>query len=222
MCPCCGFRKQEEHIPVCTSFDDIPRLGQATDLFFMGIRHTINLMLILSVVYSAFALATNIMASTEACKYYVVCSLTTISQGAKQTTASDVNSNYYMIQSWIGIGLAVLWGLYFMYMSYKERKLEIESDLRTKSASDFSLLIENMPVEMKMEDFQKLLTQNYEAIRSIPALERRAPVIEKYNIAQPFYLSEEDLKDDDLEKLQKDYKHELDEMRGWIKDRIED
>jgi|JI61114C2RNA_FD_contig_61_770438_length_1648_multi_2_in_0_out_0_2 hypothetical protein len=188
----------------------------------MGIRHTINLMLILAVVYSGFALATNIIASKEACKYYVVCSLTTISEGAKQADNNDVNNNYYMIQSWIGIGVAVLWGFYFMYMSYKERKQEIEADLRTKSASDFSIMVENMPHTMKMEDFQKVLTQNFEAIRSIPALERKAPVIEKFNVAQPFYLNEDDLKDDDLEKLQQEYKDELDEMRTWIKDRIED
>jgi len=123
ICPCCGFRVQDEHIPLCTPFDDIPRLGQATGLFFAGIRHAVNLMVILAIVYSVFALATNIIAAEEACTSYVVCSLTTISEGAKQTDHNSTYDDYYMIQSWIGIGLATLWGFYFMYMNYKERKL---------------------------------------------------------------------------------------------------
>lgn len=98
-------------------------------------------MLLLSIIYSGFALATNVIASKESCSYYVVCSLTTISEGAKQVGTNPTNDNYYLIQSWLGVGLAVVWSFYFMYMSYKERKQEIESDNRTKSASDFSIMI---------------------------------------------------------------------------------
>lgn len=44
--------------------------------------------------------------------------------------------------------MTIIFTCYFMFMSYKERKIEIESDNRTKSASDFSLMFENLPTQV--------------------------------------------------------------------------
>jgi hypothetical protein len=219
ICPCCGFRIQEKHVPACTSFEHIPRLGQSIDLFFMMIRHCINLMLILSIVYSGFALYSNIVASQNTCQLSKLCML---SEGAKQTNAVSEIANYYIIQSWIGVGLVIIWGFYFFYMSYKERKLELDSDFHMKSASDFSVMVEFLPNTYDEKKFQETLTENYKIITSVPIVLKKPPVIAKFNIARPFYMNEKDLKDDELEKLKDSYKEELDVLRDWIKERIDD
>lgn len=192
ICPCCGFRVQEKHVPVCTSFEYIPRLGQSIDLFFMMIRHAINLMIIMTLAYSAFAIATNVVASQNTCYLSKLCM---VSEGAKQTNAIDAVTNYYMIQSWLGLGMVIIWGFYFFYMSYKERKLELDSDMHTKSASDFSLMVEFLPSEFDEKKFQETLAENFKSIVSVPQTLRRAPQIAKFNVARPFYMNEKDLKD---------------------------
>jgi hypothetical protein len=63
MCACCGFVKQAGTISVCTSFDDIKNMGVSTYLYFSTYKKLAILLLILTVLYSAYALGTNYIAS---------------------------------------------------------------------------------------------------------------------------------------------------------------
>ena len=52
---------------------------------------------------------------------------------------------YYVIQSWIGVGLVICWGFFFLLMSYREKRISILEDETIQSPSDFTVLIENLP-----------------------------------------------------------------------------
>lgn len=92
--------------------------------------------------------------------------------------------------------MTIIFSFYFMFMSYKERKIEIESDNRTKSASDFSMMLENLPTQVNEKRLQEIFSENYKNIRSVRAEIRKEPIIVKFNVAKPYYLNENDFKDD--------------------------
>jgi hypothetical protein len=64
-CPCCGFVKQESKIKLCTGLDEINNIGISTYLYFQTLIHLIILLLLITVVYSIFAIVTNVIASDK-------------------------------------------------------------------------------------------------------------------------------------------------------------
>lgn len=62
-CPCCGFVRQVESIAVCTHLKEINNIGISTYLYFQTIKNLVILLVILSLAYSIYALATNVKAS---------------------------------------------------------------------------------------------------------------------------------------------------------------
>lgn len=54
----------------------------------------------------------------------------------------------HLIQSWLGAVLVAHWGLLFLWMNLRERQIELDVDKNTISASDFSIMISNLPVEI--------------------------------------------------------------------------
>ena len=67
-CPCCGFLKQQDHIKVCTPLDGIKNMGLSTYLFFATFKNLAILLTIMVVLYSIFALLTNVLATNRANK----------------------------------------------------------------------------------------------------------------------------------------------------------
>ena len=51
---------------MCTSLDGVKNMGLSTYLFFAAFKNLSILLLIMTLVYSAFALATNVLAVNEA------------------------------------------------------------------------------------------------------------------------------------------------------------
>lgn len=64
-CPCCGFVKQEDEIKLCTKLSQINNFGISTFLYFQTIKNLVVLLTILTLVYSIYALVTNIIASGD-------------------------------------------------------------------------------------------------------------------------------------------------------------
>lgn len=50
---------------MCTSFDDISNMGASTYLYFVTFKNLSILLAVMTAVYSAFALATNVIASNK-------------------------------------------------------------------------------------------------------------------------------------------------------------
>ena len=61
-CPCCGFTRQIDNIKICTSLDEIKNIGTSTYLYFNSFNHLSTLLAIMGLIYSIFAIATNVIA----------------------------------------------------------------------------------------------------------------------------------------------------------------
>lgn len=96
-------------------------MGTSTYLFFMTFKNLSTLLGILTVVYSIYALVTNIIASnsnTLGGSYTV--DYLSISLSAKESNPTDQNKLYFYIQAWLGVATIVLWILFFFINRHKE------------------------------------------------------------------------------------------------------
>jgi len=48
-------------------------------------------------------------------------------------------------QAWLGLVLSCLWAMLFVYKAAIERRIELEQDTTNPTASDFTVMIEDMP-----------------------------------------------------------------------------
>jgi hypothetical protein len=97
-----------------------------------------------------------------------------------------------------------------------------EYDEDTISVSDYSIVVEGLPMDVQTEDLQKQLDQYYETTiknnSRFPAVWKQPLTIAKVNIGKPFYLSEDSLKDEEMENIGK----ELEELKEKIIDLIKE
>lgn len=142
VCPCCGFKRQTETVPACASIDSISNIGTSTYLYFSTFKNLSILLVIMTLVYSIYSLATNIIAAKNNSMgdTYTVDYLT-ISLSSKQSNNTDTNKKYYFIQAWLGMATVVIWIFIFIYNRYQEIKGSQEYDDASKSASDYSIAI---------------------------------------------------------------------------------
>jgi hypothetical protein len=123
LCGCCGFKRHEDNIKMCTSFDDISNMGTSTYLFFATFKNLSLLLAIMTVFFSAFALVTNVIAASNNSKggNYTVDYLT-ISLSSKESNPTDLNKTFYFIQAWLGMVTVIIWVLVFFFNRYREQK----------------------------------------------------------------------------------------------------
>lgn len=207
MCACCGFVKQTDTISICTSFDDIKNMGVSTYLYFSTYKKLAILLLILTVIYSFFALGTNYLASRSSS----ISSLTSvdyiaISLSSKETNDTTQNRLYYFIQCWLGVATIGVWIIALAIMKYSEVKSIEDYDDDTISCSDYSVVMEGMPLDVTKDELQKQLDQFYEGLGpdSIPPKWRKPFKIAKLNVGKPFYLNEEEFNDEEITNVTKD------------------
>ena len=69
---------------------------------------------------------------------------------SKHNKASNIDGEmYYYISSWLGVLMLVFW--WFMFACFKRKIANIENDDRRKlKVSDFSIVIENMPIDFTL------------------------------------------------------------------------
>lgn len=99
-------------------------MGISTFLYFETAKDLGILLLVMSLVYSIYALVTNIIASgidvtqnptTLTNNLNVLSLITKISSDAK---VKDTNETYYEIQCWIGLALVIIWCLMLFVLKY--------------------------------------------------------------------------------------------------------
>ena len=153
-CSCCGYLLQSEEIPLETSLRNIGNMGISTHLYFQTLILISILLALLFCIYGIFALATNILAFNRFTQHETIpaeINFLTISISAKQLNQTDQNNNFYFIQCWLGLVIVIIWFIAFIMAKYFEKNDEILIDNRTKSASDFSIVIEGVPTKMTEE-----------------------------------------------------------------------
>jgi hypothetical protein len=86
-------------------------MGVSTYLYFSNYKKLSILLLILTVIYSIFALITNVIASrngtlanSQSSVDYIAISLS-----SKQTNDNTTNRRYYLIQCWLGVVNVIVW-----------------------------------------------------------------------------------------------------------------
>jgi hypothetical protein len=105
-------------------------LGISTFLYFQTIKNLTILLIEVFLIYSIYALATNVIASNNfaLCNGVVDCSSNldylAISLGSKQQNQTDQNKTFYYIQAWIGVGLVLVMSITFFLLKYYESKQE--------------------------------------------------------------------------------------------------
>lgn len=90
------------------------------------------MLVVLSLGYSIYALATNVKASDEYqkiinaggsinAKFLSTISYVALSLGSKQLNPTTANKNSYFIQCWIGLGVCVIWLILFFVLKKTEQ-----------------------------------------------------------------------------------------------------
>lgn len=102
----------------------------------------------MAVVYSIFAIITNaIAAGTDSTNLYSI-DYIKISLASKQQNDTPNNRRYYFIQCWLGMVVVLIWALMLVGIKYNEIKSSIEYDHDTSSASDYSMVLEGVPLDI--------------------------------------------------------------------------
>lgn len=122
ICPCCGFKKQNQTIAICTNFDGIKNMGVSTFLYFYNYKKLAVLLALLTVIYSAYAIATNLLATFSSFNgvSYESIDYLNISLSSKQLYDTELNRSYYLTQCWIGVAVMAIWIIVLAYFKYKE------------------------------------------------------------------------------------------------------
>lgn len=147
--------EQEETLALSQDLSQIDHIGISTYLLFTTIKHLAYLLTMMLVVFSIYALITNKTASNiyqadsagksvsdEELSYQ---GLVAFSTGSKQIHNNSYGNKTLEIQCWLGVAMISVWALIFIYIKYRERNIEYEVDEDSMTASDFSLMFENMP-----------------------------------------------------------------------------
>lgn len=59
-----------------------------------------------------------------------------------------------MVQCWLGVAVLVIWAIYFGFIKHMERIKSIDIDRDSKTASDFTILIKNLPSNMTQQQLE--------------------------------------------------------------------
>lgn len=188
---------------ILTSVKDLNNIGVSTFLYFETLFHLIVMLVLAFLIYGIYSLITNIQAAnayrqsiTENLKDYKISyeGFLVLSLGSKQLHNRPTDKLYYQIQCWIGVGLVMVWGLYFIFIKLREKKGVAELLQDTKSAADFSIVIENFPIDMTLKTlqddlnkYQREMAENHNYYQT----DNVSLEIAKLNVGQPFYLNSE-------------------------------
>lgn len=128
-CSCCGFPKQEETLGISTRLSAINNIGISTYLYFQTIKNVVIQLVILTLVYSIYSLASNMKASENydvpADGVDTTFSWLKFSIGSKQANPTTANQNSYIIQCWLGVAVVIIWTLALFCMKYTEKSEEV-------------------------------------------------------------------------------------------------
>ena len=177
---------------MATAIDKIKNMGTSTYLYFSTFKHLSLLLIIMGLLYSIFALATNIIASGNSVTSLSSYDYLSISLSSKQTNDTSQNNLYYYIQCWIGVAVVAIWGFVLFGIKYFQIKSTIEYDHDTSSCSDYSIAIDGIPSDSTVEQIQGELNAYYEHVTKGSKIHeaRKKPLkVMKFNLGLPFYLN---------------------------------
>lgn len=94
-------------------------MGLSTYLFFATFKNLSILLVLMTLIYSIFALATNVIASSNGAIDISQLDYIAISLSAKQKNQTETNKLYYFISCWLGVAMIVTWIFALVGIKYK-------------------------------------------------------------------------------------------------------
>lgn len=120
-------------------------MGLSTYLYFSTFKNLAILLTILLIIYSGYALATNVLASNSLGDSGIIdyskIDYINISLSSKQMNYTPTNRLYYYISCWLGVATAIIWLLVIICIKYDEIKDSNKYDKDTISSSDYSIVM---------------------------------------------------------------------------------
>lgn len=182
---------QERELEVCNhNIKDINSLGISTYVYFRTIVNVAILLALMLLIYSLYSIATNIKASQMEIQGNTSNSMLkflSISLGSKQLLTTDEKQTMYVIGAWIGCAMLIIWSVTFMGLKYYQKEDEVKILMETKTASEYSLVIEKMPTGLTQEEVQQLFTDYLAKLKEKEDIAIDELKVEKYNEGKPFY-----------------------------------
>ena len=80
-----------------------------------------------------------------------------VALSSKIVNETEENRKLYIVQTWLGLVLSLLWAVLFVYKAGMERKVELEQDSVNPTASDFTVMIEDLPKVYNRANLQAML-----------------------------------------------------------------
>lgn len=116
-------------------------------------RSVIIMLLLMVLIFSAFAVYSNLVSSDCETKYDCLSdSFNTLSIINKES-----NSTYLSIQSYLAVGYVLVAILYLHYLRYRARQMEQECDEIVNSPSDYAIILRKLPKDTSEADIVELI-----------------------------------------------------------------
>lgn len=99
-------------------------MGVSTYLYFATYKNLAILLTIMTLIYSSFALITNVIAANNISSQNTQTNVDyiSISLSSKQTNDTNANRQYYLIQCWLGVLTIIIWIFVLIGRKYFEIK----------------------------------------------------------------------------------------------------
>lgn len=157
VCDCCGYPVKNKLIPLTGSCHDLLFLGSGFPLFFIFIKYGITLLFMILLISGLYNIITNVEGHDCNKELEILgkkCEPDSLTQTSLLNKAH--HREYLKSQEVLNI-LSVLFTMVFLHvLRYRQRKLAFECDLKTVTASDYTVQVGNLPGkfnEEKLKDF---------------------------------------------------------------------
>lgn len=123
-------------------------------LFFSDIKYVVVWCFLSFLFFGIFAISTNILSydkypdpDIEKC-IRSRCVFQLISLSSKLSFNDTLLANkLYVWESWMRLAMILLWIVFFILKSKKQKSVSAEKELQNITASDFAILIKDLPME---------------------------------------------------------------------------
>jgi hypothetical protein len=141
-----GVEKVAAHCSINPT--DLSFLGPGVPLFFLFLKSAIILLLMMLVIFSAFALYSNIMSND--CLQNDKCSLDSFN--TLSIVNKENNQDFLSIQAYLSLLYVVLSVAFFQVLRLQARRLEQECDEIVSSPSDYAIVLRQLPKNIIEDD----------------------------------------------------------------------
>ena len=166
VCQDCGLILQEKQISLCSSVWEFPKAGLATFNIFKNMKLIMGLLFILGAIFGIVSLYVNIVGTKQ--------SLTIDNQNfpiffsnwvvAKNFTTNGAAELFLSIAGFLLILVVIVWWISIFVVMCLSQKYQRIVDQAYLSASDFSIMLENVPIHYTKEKMQEEVSRYFDSL----------------------------------------------------------